>query len=708
MRADDNDSDSDSDSDSTGRPASNKKNKKKNTTNVDDDDETEGEGCVDMMKRLTSNCCAATGLCCFKAGKKPQISALKMKVTNRQKKFGVDYLTLMDRQASQPALKKCLKTALKDIDLLQDHIKEHEDAIDNKETETNDTIQEAPPPVEKKPKPPPPEKKPKPPPPEKKSKQKKKEEEEEEEQQGGSPTEESRSAPKSPKKNSKTEQKSPPASPTKATKGKPAKPAASPLTSADAVDEYSDADPSKWKLSEVNFAGAASYESVGKKEEVKGKSIPKAIKKFKANPDKYVAMTYQTTMLEWPKEQHAYTYIHRAGTKGYKPTGLSAKGWMTLLLQEYEALPALKDNLLPKQDRDKYTDNMTYGGRKLHNKSNKPILPGRGMGVVDAPNLKIIGDVDPSDVNQGTVGDCWLLSGISSLAEFDGAVKHLFRKTKNLDKMPRGDGPNMYTITLWDLSTWKEVDVVVDERLCVAADGSGQLLASRPSEDGELWVCYLEKALAAHCGGWDKITGGQCTHAWALMTGCKEQYTISKNAKTGKYACFAKYNPRTKKWAEHANSPHDGDQTIFRVAWPSVGGGGDIDKELNEDELFMKLCAWDKVNYIVGAGTTGASDKQSTGGMVDNHAYSVIESVNNVAGTGIGLIKVRNPWGKGEIEDGMFDDDGPGWDKYPQIKKALNPVVADDGIFWVTKKEFFQFYGTIYLSASDMTAFLED
>merc|ERR1711933_609174 len=96
------------------------------------------------------------------------------------------------------------------------------------------------------------------------------------------------------------------------------------------------------------------------------------------------------------------------------------------------------------------------------------------------------------------------------------------------------------------------------------------------------------------------------------------------------------------------------------------------------------------------------------GGLVDNHAYSVIESVDNVAGTEIYLIKVRNPWGKGEIEDGMFDDDGPGWDQYPEIKKALNPVIANDGIFWVAKDEFFNYYHTIYLSASNMTAFLED
>ena len=67
-----------------------------------------------------------------------------------------------------------------------------------------------------------------------------------------------------------------------------------------------------------------------------------------------------------------------------------------------------------------------------------------------------------------------------------------------------------------------------------------------------------------------------------------------------------------------------------------------------------------------------------------------------------------NQQGKGEIEDGEFDDDGPGWDKYPQIKKKLNPVVADDGIFWVTKQEFFDLFQTIYLSASNMTEFLED
>ena len=65
----------------------------------------------------------------------------------------------------------------------------------------------------------------------------------------------------------------------------------------------------------------------------------------------------------------------------------------------------------------------------------------------------------------------------------------------------------------------------MNERLATKplATGSTGLLGCEPSQDGELWACYLEKAVAAHCGGWDKIDGGQCTHAWALLTGCKSQ-----------------------------------------------------------------------------------------------------------------------------------------------------------------------------------------
>ena len=47
---------------------------------------------------------------------------------------------------------------------------------------------------------------------------------------------------------------------------------------------------------------------------------------------------------------------------------------------------------------------MEYEGFALHHKKNMALLPGRGQGVGDVPSLKIIGDVDPSDISQGGVG----------------------------------------------------------------------------------------------------------------------------------------------------------------------------------------------------------------------------------------------------------------------------------------------------------------
>ena len=56
---------------------------------------------------------------------------------------------------------------------------------------------------------------------------------------------------------------------------------------------------------------------------------------------------------------------------------------------------------------DDHTDSTlaVYKGNTL----SEPRRPGRGQGCADVPGLKVIIDVDPNDVAQGAVGDCWLL-----------------------------------------------------------------------------------------------------------------------------------------------------------------------------------------------------------------------------------------------------------------------------------------------------------
>ncbi len=467
---------------------------------------------------------------------------------------------------------------------------------------------------------------------------------------------------------------------------------------------------SEWKFQEYKTKGGWSKTTEGLVEKCSHKSIRRGIEKFKKHPQLFVAMMYPTEMLSWPEDEQEYTLIYRAGTTGLQPKGISPKGSVTFLMHVYQPLPSFPNDILPLKFRDDYTDAMTYHGVKLISKKLPAYLPGRGTGLLDDPRLKVIGDIDPSDIAQGSVGDCWLLSGIASLAEFDGAVERLFRKTKDLDLMPFSDGrPNQYTITLWDLPTWKEVDVVVDERLAARKDIKGALFGAKTSEDGELWVCYLEKAIAAHCGGWDKIDGGQCTHAWSLLTGCKEQYIIQKvpeNPDEGTFGIWAKYDPTAQCWAQHGNAPSEGQQGVWRVPWPQIGGGGSED--LDQDSLFLRLCAWNDENFLIGTSSKGDSDRNDTNGVIDNHAYSVIDCRSNVAETGFDLIQVRNPWGYGGIENGLFARNGKGWSQYPEILEALEykDHEQDDGIFWVTKEEFFNHYQAIYLGAINMKKFL--
>ena len=151
-----------------------------------------------------------------------------------------------------------------------------------------------------------------------------------------------------------------------------------------------------------------------------------------------------------------------------------------------------------------------------------------------------------------------------------------------------------------------------------------------------------------------------------MLTGSRNQFTIMKNEGTGKYSCTAKYNPLKEEWLEYHNSPKDCKAAYYKVQWPKVGWrisprGRSSNLELTSDELFQRMIAWNEHNMLLGAGSAigSGSDVTKTNGIVDNHAYSIIDGRKNVCGTGIDLLLLRNPWGKGGyIKNGTFTVNG--------------------------------------------------
>lgn len=268
-------------------------------------------------------------------------------------------------------------------------------------------------------------------------------------------------------------------------------------------------------LCDHTFDGVATSETT-EEETVCFDSVDEAIENFMEDPDKYVAMFFPVHAIKKPNGKKVdVTHILRAGTTNYKPLGVrKGDGGQYALFQHiYHRLDPMEEDLLPKRFRDDFTYDLTFKGKKLHSKKKqkrKPLLPGRGMGLGDSATMTFWGDcAEPNDIFQGTsVGNCWLLSAIACLADFDFAIRRLFRKTPKpkLEDRPQ-NAPNQYIVTLWDLTTWQEVDVMVDEQLPVRSDNSGFLLGARPSKEGKIWVPYLEKAIAYHCGGYEKLIG---------------------------------------------------------------------------------------------------------------------------------------------------------------------------------------------------------
>eukprot|EP00982_Pelagococcus_subviridis_P001741 13870-Pelagococcus_subviridis.AAC.1 len=133
--------------------------------------------------------------------------------------------------------------------------------------------------------------------------------------------------------------------------------------------------------------------------------------------------------------------------------------------------------------------------------------------------------------------------------------------------MPRSNTANEYTITLYDLESApvaREVDVVVNERLAVDVD-SGDKLGVATSDCAELWPCYLEKALVAHCGGWNAIGHrGNEGEVLRILTRCRNAYnfTLKDFARCGNIAGAKRGNRVQKRNGEGR----------YRIPWPSANG----------------------------------------------------------------------------------------------------------------------------------------
>lgn len=263
--------------------------------------------------------------------------------------------------------------------------------------------------------------------------------------------------------------------------------------------------------------------------------------------------------------------------------------------------------------------------------------------------------IEPNDIKQGALGDCWFMCALASIAEFPQMVRNLFLDITSDDANTYG----IYTVQFCKNGSW--VEVIIDDQFPCSRSGGPKY--SR-CHGHELWVLILEKAYAKLHGSYAAIESGLPFEAMMDLTG--EPYK---------------------------NFRFDDD---------------DVRESISDGSLWEYLSHCHEKGYIMSCDTPGTDDYTKTGGkppggLVPGHAYTLIRCVTTKSG-GYQLCKVRNPWGQHEW-DGDWGDNSPLWT--PALKRELNVTSADDGMFWISFTDLVRYFTSVNVCLSGESSWCE-
>ncbi|EKX32896.1 hypothetical protein GUITHDRAFT_120920 [Guillardia theta CCMP2712] len=255
------------------------------------------------------------------------------------------------------------------------------------------------------------------------------------------------------------------------------------------------------------------------------------------------------------------------------------------------------------------------------------------------------GGIDPDDVAQGRLGNCYYLAAISACSI--GSSDILLHDLCIEDGMDQG----MFGVKFFLNGKW--VTVLIDDRFpcvrrgslwypifCGFKDHSGQEVNTK-----ELWPLVFEKAWAKLHLSYEATAGGLTADTTNYLTGGTVQ-SIS-------------LDEPDKAWS-----------IAFAALYPDESG--------KDNSCFLSCSV-----------RSDAPGNPQSMGLVDGHAYSVLKMAEVAAGR---FVQIRNPWGEFEW-NGRYSDKSELWT--PELKSQLDHEDEEDGSFWMCWEDFVAWYSEI-------------
>lgn len=260
------------------------------------------------------------------------------------------------------------------------------------------------------------------------------------------------------------------------------------------------------------------------------------------------------------------------------------------------------------------------------------------------------------DLNQGELGDCWVVAAAACLSEEKRLLDRVVPPEQNFSNDWYA---GVFHFRFWQYGNW--VDVIVDDLLPTV---HGRLIFIRSNQINEFWGALLEKAYAKLHGSYEALVGGTNGDALTDFTGgVMETYLMSQPP------------PRL---------PHL------------------LHKAFERNSLVAASIYFQKEEDYV--------NEVLQSGLVVGHAYSVtsIKKVK-VDDEVVHLVRIRNPWGNSVEWRGPWGDQSPEWKLISSVERQnLGLVRRRDGEFWMDLKDFIKHFDSVEicnLTADSLSGF---